>query len=88
LKELVESTNKTLASHKTALDRHEKDVLAGFKTAKTHHDAIQHIQENLEKLAPLINAQSTLITALQGTMLTVVKHLGLDPDEQSSGPVN
>jgi hypothetical protein len=84
LHELIASTNKTLSSHKIALDRHEADVMAAFKTAKTHTAAIEHIQANLEKLAPLINAQSTLITALQGTMLRVVARLGMDSEAPPS----
>jgi hypothetical protein len=88
LAELIEATNKTLESHaaglrshQEALLTHEKDLSVALESLKTHADCIGVIRGDLERLAPLVNAQSELIAALQRAMLRVVDPLGMDPPE-------
>jgi hypothetical protein len=84
LRELTTSTNKTIESHKAALLQHEEDLKMALQSLKNQADCIGIIRGDIERLAPLINAQSTLISALQGTMLRVITRLGMDSEAPAS----
>jgi hypothetical protein len=88
LRQLTTSTNKTIESHKSALKQHEEDLKMALDSLKHHASCIEIMRGDLVNLAPLVNAQSQLITALQGTMLRVLSTLGMDTTELPPSAAN
>ena len=95
LRGLIESTNKTLASHASGLQSHqatllthEKDLSVALQSLKQHADCISVIRTDLGEMGRLINAQNELIVSLQGAVLRIIKHLGVDPPELPPVAVN
>ena len=93
VRELVESTNRTMQSHAAGLKRHEqglvthdKDLLEALKSLKVHADSIQVLRKDLLGLGDLVNQQTHVLTALQGTMLRVLSSLGMMPEEPPPSP--
>lgn len=84
----LESHASGLQAHQTALLRHEHDLSTVLPSLKHHADCIGVIRGDLERLAPLVNAQSELLRALQNAMLKIVDHLGWDPPELPPAAVN
>ena len=84
LADLLDAMARSMASHKEGLELHQQSLKAhqeefakAFKTAETHAEAITILRADMERLATLANTQSKVISELQSTMLSVIKHLGL-----------
>ena len=86
LRELLETVTKTLASHKTALIRHEEVLAAEFKAGKSHSEAIQILRTDMLGLGDLVNQQSRLLTSMQSVLLKVVANLGMTDESPMPPP--
>jgi hypothetical protein len=86
LRELIESTNKTMASHAKGLARHEQglvtheqDLVQALKSLQNHAQCIAVLRKDVEGLGALVNEQSRMLASMQSVLLKIV---GMSADEQ------
>jgi hypothetical protein len=83
----IAEAGRVLESHAVGLRSQQENIKAAFKTAENHHDCIQSLRTDVEGLAQLVNEQTHVVAALQGTMLAVLKRLGMDEEIPSPPPM-
>lgn len=88
LTSFAQEAARTLASHKTALQRHEEILHAQYKGGASHRDAIEALRKDMLALTELVNSQSTLLTSMQRVLQRIVKSLGINPEESTPESVN
>lgn len=91
IQELVDfsaTVGRTLQNHRETLARHESILAEEFKAGETHRDAILAIRQDVSALSELVAAQSTLIAAMQRTLVKLVTDLGMNPETTTPDTIN